>query len=316
MLGRVIKAAGMAGLAGLAVLTAGCGPGGAGSLGPAPSGSAPAGADASAPLLPASQASASRASGPETGTGPGTGAALSVQVWLMRSGRLFPAARTIAVTRAVGRAAVESLLTGPDAAERAAGVTSAIPAGTRLLGLDISGGTATADLSAAIGQAGGSVPARLAQLTYTLTQFPTVRSVRLQVGGTAVTVLGGVPVQAAQTRAMWAALLPPITVNAPFVGQRVRSPVSVAGTADVFEAAVSLRIIGADGTVIARGFTTASCGTGCRGAYAATVPFTVSRAQPGIIEVYQVSARDGSATAIQDIPVTLLPLPGTPSPGD
>jgi hypothetical protein len=232
---------------------------------------------------------------------------LTVQAWLMRGGLLFSSARTVTSAKAVGRAAVTALLAGPDAAERAAGVTTAIPAGTRLLGLNIAGGTATVNLSAAFGQAGTAAAARLAQVVYTLTQFPAVSQVRFQIGGTGVTTVAGVPVQQAQTRAGYASWLPPITVTAPPIGAAVRSPVTVTGTADVFEAAVSLRVLGASGNEIARSFTTASCGTGCRGGYAATVTYSVSHAQPGTIEVYEVSAKDGTAVHVQSIPVTLLP---------
>jgi hypothetical protein len=235
---------------------------------------------------------------------------LSVQVWMVRGGQLFASARTVTATGAVGRTAMTALLAGPNAAERAAGVTSAIPAGTRLLGLSIAGGTAAVDLSRGFGRAGGTAAARLAQVTYTLTQFPTVRRVRFEIGGTGVTTVGGVPAAQAQTRAGWAAWLPPITVTAPLIGAVVRSPVTVTGTADVFEASVSLRVLTAGGTEIARSFTTSSCGTGCRGGYTASVTYSVSHAQRGTIEVYEVSAKDGSAVHVQSIPVRLLPLSG------
>jgi Immunoglobulin-like domain of bacterial spore germination/Sporulation and spore germination len=341
--GKSLAGAALAGLVMPAVLAglAGCGPAGSGSLGPAPSGVARSGSAGPASAGPGS-AGPGGAAGPgaaSAGAG-GAGAAaapggaggaaagvLTVQVWLMRGGQLFSSGRTVAVTKATGHAAMTALLAGPDAAERAAGVTSAIPAGTRLLGLGIAGGTATVDLSGGFGQAGGGAAGdgtagdgaavggaagggaagRLAQVVYTLTQFPTVSRVRFEIGGTGVTTVAGVPVQQAQTRAAYASWLPPITVTAPLIGAAVRSPVTVTGTADVFEAAVSLRVLGAAGSEIARSFTTASCGTGCRGGYAATVTYSVSHAQPGTIEVYEVSAKDGSAVHVQSIPVTLLP---------
>jgi hypothetical protein len=81
----------------------------------------------------------------------------------------------------------------------------------------------------------------------------------------------------------------------------------VSGTADVFEGVVSVRVIDAAGHEIARTFTTASCGTGCRGAYSVAVKFTVSAAQQGAIEVFETSAKDGSAVNLVRIPVTLEP---------
>ena len=62
--------------------------------------------------------------------------------------------------------------------------SSAIPAGTRLLGLSIAGQIATVDLSSEFESGGGatSVLGRLAQVVYTLTQFPTVTSVSSRCG--------------------------------------------------------------------------------------------------------------------------------------
>ena len=85
------------------------------------------------------------------------------------------------------------------------------------------------------------------------------------------------------------------------------SPVTVSGTADVFEAMVSVRVLDSTGNQIARTFTTASCGTGCRGGYSVTVSYSVPRAQPGTIEVFESSAKDGQPVNVQLIPVTLAP---------
>ena len=175
------------------------------------------------------------------------------------------------------------MLTGPSAAEYAAGLRSRIPAGTTARGV------------------------RIAQVVYTLTQFPTVTGVRFAINGQGVTVVGGVPVQSPQTRAMYRGYLPAITVRSPVIGARVTSPVTVSGTADVFEATVSVRVLDSAGHEIARTFTTASCGTGCRGDYSVTVSYSVPRAQPGTIEVFESSARDGQPVNVQLIPVTLAP---------
>jgi hypothetical protein len=87
----------------------------------------------------------------------------------------------------------------------------------------------------------------------------------------------------------------------------VTSPVTVSGTADVFEATVSVRILDSAGHEIARTFTTASCGTGCRGDYSVTIPYSVPRTAPGTIEVFESSAKDGLPVNVQLIPVTLAP---------
>ena len=151
------------------------------------------------------------------------------------------------------------------------------------------------------------MPLRIAQVVYTLGQFPTVTGVLFKVGGQGVTVLGGVPVQGPQTTAMYEGYLPAITVQNPTIGEQVSSPVTVSGTADVFEAVVSVRILDSAGNQIARTFSTASCGTGCRGGYSVPVSYSVTRQEPGTIEVFESSAKDGQPVNVQQIPVTLAP---------
>ena len=65
------------------------------------------------------------------------------------SQRLFRSA-TVPKSSATATAAVTALLAGPSAKERAAvpPIKTLIPAGTKLLGIQISGGLATVDLSA------------------------------------------------------------------------------------------------------------------------------------------------------------------------
>jgi Immunoglobulin-like domain of bacterial spore germination len=101
--------------------------------------------------------------------------------------------------------------------------------------------------------------------------------------------------------------VPPIVVTSPRPGDAVTSPVTIAGTADVFEATVSIRIVDAVGNVVAETFTTATCGTGCRGEFSTQVPFAVAEEQAGEIVVYEASAQDGGPINEVRIPVTLLP---------
>ena len=82
---------------------------------------------------------------------------------------------------------------------------------------------------------------------------------------------------------------------------------NAAGTANVFEATVSLRILDAGGKEIARTFTTATCGSGCRGDYSVSVPYRVDRPQAGTIVVFESSAKDGRPIHVVRVPVTLTP---------
>ncbi len=133
------------------------------------------------PPGPAASTQATQASG----TRP-SGRAL--EVWFARGGRLVEALRTHAPTRQVATAAVNALLSGPSRSERSAGILSEIPGGTRLLGVAIANGVARVDFSSEYesGASSRSLQLRLAQVVYTLTQFPTVSAVRFSVDGTAV----------------------------------------------------------------------------------------------------------------------------------
>ena len=297
-------------ISGVCLLAAGCGAPSSGALGPAPTATARPSSPAVSPDTgTASAAPAPSGQRPTATPAQGPAREIGLQAWFSRNGKLFVTNRTVTATTGIGQAALDRMLTGPSAAEYAAGLRSRIPVGTTVRGVRISAGIATVDLSSSFESAAtpSAMPLRIAQVVYTLTQFPTVTGVRFAINGQGVTVVGGVPVQSPQTRAMYSGYLPAITVRSPVIGARVTSPVTVSGTADVFEATVSVRIGDSAGHEIARTFTTASCGTGCRGDYSVTVSYSVPRTQPGTIEVFESSAKDGQPVNVQLIPVTLAP---------
>jgi Immunoglobulin-like domain of bacterial spore germination len=100
---------------------------------------------------------------------------------------------------------------------------------------------------------------------------------------------------------------PAIVVESPLPGDELRSPITVRGTADVFEASVGIRVLDASGQVLAAINTQASCGPGCRGAFSTPLAFFTPTRQPGTIEVFEASAKDGSAIDVVSIPITLVP---------
>jgi hypothetical protein len=101
--------------------------------------------------------------------------------------------------------------------------------------------------------------------------------------------------------------VPAIVVRRPVAGDEVVSPITVAGTADVFEATVSIRILDANGQGLAATFATATCGSGCRGRYSEEVFFFTEERQEGTIEVFESSAADGSPLNLVQVPVVLVP---------
>ena len=212
----------------------------------------------------------------ETVEAPPAEGTITYEVWFHRGEHLFVTHRSQDETLAVGRAAIEALLEGPDVHETQRDVGTSIPAGTELLGLDLDDGIATVDLTSEFESGGGSLSMtmRLAQVVYTLTQFATVGAVQFMLDGERVDVFSaeGIVLDHPVRRRDYAELLPPILVTSPGIEETVGNPVTIAGSANVFEANVTIRVEDAAGKELARTFATATCGTGCRGTFSATVP--------------------------------------------
>jgi germination protein M len=237
---------------------------------------------------------------------------VTYQVWFANDEGLFVSYRSSPETPRVGTAALEALLEGPDSFEEGYGLRTSIPDGTQLLGLSIDDGIASVDLTSEFETGGGSasMQARLAQVVYTITQFPTVEGVVFSLDGEPIEVLGGegVIIDHPLTRRDFGELLPAILVLSPALTQEVESPVLIRGSANVFEANVSIQILDENDKVLAETFTTATCGSGCRGTFRIQVPFEVDHAQEGTIVVHD---DDAAGTGVFPhevrIPVRLVP---------
>jgi germination protein M len=240
---------------------------------------------------------------------PATGDQVELSVFFLRGEAVAPVYRALPQTQAVGRAAMEELLRGPNQTDRGFGLTSEVPQGTRLLGLDIANRVATVNLSREYETGGGSLSmqARLAQVVYTLTQFPTVESVIFQIEGTRVTAFGGegIVLDRPVGRADFENVTPILLVLTPRTGETVSSPVRLTGTANAFEATFQVEVVDPSGRIVAEQTVTATSGTGTRGTFDVTVPFTIQREGFGAIIVFELSAKDGSRTNIEEIPVQM-----------
>jgi len=212
---------------------------------------------------------------------------VALDVVFLDGGKVATGHRRVAPTQAVARAALEQLIAGPNATEQGVGFTSAVPATTKVNEIDIAGGVATVDLAPAVTDHAGQ-----AQIVYTLTQFPTVEKVRFGASGPAV------------SRAEFRDVTPLVFLESVAPGDRVSSPVKVAGDSNTFEATVRIRILGADGTVLADTFTTATSGTGTWGTFSASVPFARGSQTSGKVVVFWDSPKDGSPQDVTEVPVT------------
>ena len=219
--------------------------------------------------------------------------------------------REVPESKGVATAAMNALLAGPTASESAGRISSAIPAGSQLLGISIASGVATVDLSSEFESGGGSlsVLTRLGQVVYTLTQFPTVDSVLFRIEGKTVTVFGGegVILDGPVARSDYYDLLPAIFVDRPVWGAAIGNPARVAGLSNVFEATSRVALLDAADRVIVDEMVMATCGTGCWGTFDVTLRYDVVKAQWGTLRVYANSAKDGSPIVIRDYPVWLTP---------
>lgn len=209
-------------------------------------------------------------------------------------------------------AAMRALLAGPSTEESGdRTITSAVPDGTRLLGLETADGVASVDLSREFESGGGSTSmfVRLGQVVFTLTQFSEVQSVRFLIEGQPVTVFSGegIVLDHPQTRANSEGILPAIFVDLPAYGGTLENPARIAGTANVFEAQFRVTLLDQGGATIADAPAKAACGTGCRGAFDVTVPYTVDKPQTGTLRVWDGSMKDGRPVDVREYPVGLVP---------
>ena len=212
----------------------------------------------------------------------------ALRVYFLRGGQVWPVAREVGSSPAVGTAALDALLAGPSTQESdQLALSTAIPDGTTVKSLAIASGIATLELSTDL----ATEP--LAQVVYTLTQFPAVRSV--EVGGKRY------------RRADFEPQTPPIFVESPLSYATVTSPLRVRGTANTFEATFQYELRDADGKIVSKHFEMATSGSGTRGTFDFTVPFTVARAGPGKLTLYEDSAENGSHIHQQEIPLRLGP---------
>jgi germination protein M len=100
--------------------------------------------------------------------------------------------RMVPYTKTTAKNAMEQLLAGLNEKEKTTwpALSSAIPENTKLLGVTIEDGIAKVDFSKEFESGGGtfSVTARLAQVVYTLCEFPTIDAVEFYIEGEKVDV--------------------------------------------------------------------------------------------------------------------------------
>lgn len=269
-----------------------------------------ASASTATPTAPVATATQPAATATQAAATPTSADTLLLSVYFMRDEKIGAAHREVPHTLQVATAAMNLLLEGPTQEEIDAGMSTAVPQGTRLLGISIDAGVATVDLSGEFASGGGSLSmaARLAQVVYTLTQFPTVETVTFMLDGEPVDVFGGegLILDHPVGRANFEELTPAIFVEAPAVGDEVSSPMRIWGTANTFEAMFMVTLRGPGDEIVFEEPAMATSGSGTRGTFDLTFTWDADVTGAGTLVVWEASAKDGSPINVVEIPVTIV----------
>ncbi|MFF7451551.1 MULTISPECIES: GerMN domain-containing protein [unclassified Streptomyces] len=229
-------------------------------------------------------------------------------VYFLHGEKVSAAPRTVSAP-STAVSAMRALLVGPSQAESRRSRTTAIPSGTELRSVVIRNRIATVDLSGRYDDGGGSLSmrARLAQVVFTLTRFPTVDKVSFAIEGEPVKQLGGegIMLDGPVGRTDFEDLCPAVLVESPMIGDTVRSPLRVWGSADTFEAEFQLKVTDTTGRTSADVQVRATSGTGTRGTFDVTFPCKAARSGPGLLTAYFVSPEDGRRVTVDTVPLTV-----------
>jgi Immunoglobulin-like domain of bacterial spore germination/Sporulation and spore germination len=204
----------------------------------------------------------------------------TAHVYWLRDGKVWPAAREIGASDDAAQAVLDELLAGPDDEDESWGAETALPDGTEVSDLAVEDGVAHLTLSSELSDEA------LAQLAYTLTQFPDIVSVEIDMKS--------------YTRADFEDQTPLILVESPLPFEEVSSPLRATGTANTFEATFQYELVDAEGDVVDKNFVTATSGTGTRGIFEFT---TGTFDDVAALRVFELSAEDGSRINEVEIPL-------------
>lgn len=211
------------------------------------------------------------------------------------------------------RNSLEAMFSGLSAAEQSAGMTTSIPAGTRVLGVAADGATVTVDLSSEFGKPSGSLDEtmRLAQVVFTITQFDGIERVKFHIDGSPQDPIlsHGFLIGDGLTRDDFSSVRAGIMIEEPYPGAEVTDPLVIRGESNTFEATVRYAITsgGVDGDILTEGFTTATNGNGVWGTFEVIVDKSNfapgDEVGPGSIVMWEDSPRDGTRLNVVEIAI-------------
>jgi len=208
---------------------------------------------------------------------------------------------TITETSRIFEAAVEELVQGNPQTE---GAFRILPPETQVREIRVAENLATVNfseevLNANTGSAGEALG--IQSIVNTLTEFEEIDRVAFEVEGTlderAKDWWGHVGLEqqpfARDLSSVWE---PAIWLYEPAPNQEVSSPLTVRGSARVFEGTVNLRLLSDNGNIPEETFATATQGAPGRGEFEAVLKNTPPAGAKGTLEVFWISPKDGSET--------------------
>jgi hypothetical protein len=222
--------------------------------------------------------STSTTSGP-----PGT----SIGLYFLRDGKVGAGQRQIAVTDDPPHTSIDLLLKGPTDVDKAAGLTTALRPTVQLRSLTVADGVATADFSRDLEDR--DTQPSVAQIVYTLTQFPSVTKVKLLIDGLPNGAAGVLP----YTRNDVPRITPDLLLESPSPGLASPAGVKVSGEIGMTFPSFGYRF-DAGGQTIAQGTITTKFGTGPRKKFDQVVGLPAGTTGPVVMAV---SPPPGSAQA-------------------
>jgi hypothetical protein len=197
---------------------------------------------------------------------------------------------------------VRALFAGPDPAEKAAGLTTAIPAGSIVEGLSFNGSLAYMDVNGQFFAATTKsvFTVRLAQVVYTLTEFTGVDRVQLYLHGLTLPRILGLPTTGPLTRTDLTGAVDDFLIVSPAVNESVASPITVSGISE-FSGALEIQLTDPNGQLIVNTVNTTTVGE----TFTYTYPFASNHAGTATLRVYAAPDRSTTAQLVASIPVTL-----------
>jgi hypothetical protein len=178
--------------------------------------------------------------------------------------------------------------------------TSYWPTGTTLISANIVGGTTAVinlSSSAADGPAGEG-PISAQQLLYTIiAAAPKIDGLQLQIAGQSVTSLWGSPLDSTVAALPAWQVWGHVWITQPLENATVAASVDISGEASTFEGTVHWQIL-RDKGLLKQGAVNATEGAPGRGTWTVTVAGLAPG--PYVVRAYEVSAKDGSVTHVDD----------------